>query len=195
MFLTAIGALFANGGGDCPEPSIGALIRAIRASERGSPIFVYTDADASDPGRISEALALIGQTGVRVTYVLTGTCFFGRKRSAESSQLDTEQFSMKQHGLAMRSRRQLVDDLYTLIAAMSGGQVLNVNENDISELSSLISFSLMQALTTIFFRMSTITPGSFNFPVDETVSQFLISVNGAGITVSVTTPQGEIYMC
>ena len=191
--MNAIGnlRLAANGGGDCPEPSIGALIRAIRASERGSSIFVYTDADASDPGRLAEAQALIRETRVTVNYVLTGRCF-KRKRSAEGSQFDTEQYNVKRH--RMRWRRQTVDDLYTLIATTSGGQVLNIDENDISELSSLISFSLMQALTTIFYRMSSVAIGSFNFPVDESVSQVLIAVNGVGIGVTVTTPQGEIVL-
>ena len=189
-FLNGIGSLRASGGGDCPEPSIGALIRAIRASEPGSPIFVYTDADASDPGREPEALALIGETGVRVTYVLTGVCSFGRKRSAEGSQQDTEQYDPKQHHV--RLPRQAVDDVYTLIAAISGGQVLNVDQFEISQLSPLISFSLMQSIVTIFYRTSSITPGSYNFAVDESVSEVLISVNGVGITVTnVIAPGGE----
>ena len=189
--MNAIGTLRADGGGDCPEPSIGALIRAIRASERGSSIFVYTDADASDPDQLAEAQALIKKTGVRVNYVLTGTCSF-RKRSAEGSQFDTEKYTIKRH--RNRWTRQAVDGLYTLIAATSGGQILNVDENNISELSSLISFSLMQALTTVFYRMSSVAAGPFNFAVDETVSQVLIAVNGAGIGVTVTTPQGEIVL-
>ena len=187
--MNAIGNLTATGGAYCPEPSIGALIRAIRASEHGSSIFVYTDADASDPDHSAEAQALIRKTGVRVNYILTGTCS-KRKRSAKGSQFVTEHYNAKRH--RKRSMRQTVDDLYTLIAATSGGQVLNVDENNISELSSLISFSLMQALATIFYRMGSVMPGPFNFPVDETVSQILIAVNGAGITVTVTTPQGEI---
>ena len=189
-FLNEIGNLRADGGGDCPEPSIGALIRAVKASDRGSPIYVYTDADASDPGRSAEAQALISKAAVRVNYVLTGSCFFGRKRSAEGSQLDTERYSVKQHHT--RRKRQTIDDLYTLISATSGGQILNVNENNIDELSSLISFSLMQALTTVFYRMSSVATGSFNFPVDETVSQVLITVNGGNVAFTVTTPQGEI---
>lgn len=161
QFLNAIGSLSASGGANCPEPSIGALIRAIRASEQGSPIFLYTDADALDPGRVPEALALIRETGVRVTFVLTGVC--GGQ----------------------------IDDAYTLIAAISGGQVLNVDQFDISQLSPLISFSLMQSIVTIFFRTSSITPGTYNFAVDESVSELLISVNGVGITATVTAPGGE----
>ena len=190
-FLNEIGSLVAVGGGDCPEPSIGALIRAIMASERGSPIFVYTDADASDPGRAPEALALMRQTGVRVTYVLTGVCIiFGRKRSTEGSQQDMEQYNTKH----MRLPRQVVDDVYILIAAISGGQVLNVDQFDISELSPLISFSVMQSTVTIIYRVSSITPGSYDFAVDESVSQVLISVNGIGITVSVITPGGKLEL-
>lgn len=162
QFLNAIGSLSASGGGNCPEPSIGALIRAIRASEQGSPIFLYTDADALDPSRVPEALALIRETGIRVTFVLTGVC-----------------------------GGQVIDDAYTLISAISGGQVLNVDQFDISQLSSLISFSLMQSIVNIFFRTSSITPGTYSFAVDESVSEVLISVNGVGITATVTAPGGE----
>jgi hypothetical protein len=186
-FLNAIGNLSADGGGDCPEPSIGALIRAVKASERGSPIYVYTDAEASDPGRSAEAQALISKAAVRVNYVLTGSCF-GQKRSAEGSQLDTERYSVKQH--RMRWKRQTIDDLYTLIAATSGGQV-HVNESDFLELTDMTSFSLMQALTTVFYRMSLVTGGLFNFPVDETVSKILVTING-GAGFDLTTPQGRI---
>ena len=72
--INAIGNLTAVGGGDCPEPSIGALIRAIRASERGSPIYVFTDASASDEDQRAEVQALIIEKGVRVNYGLTQGC-------------------------------------------------------------------------------------------------------------------------
>ena len=186
-FLNGIRGLRARGGFDCPEPSIGAVIRAIRESERGSPIFVYTDADASDPGRLAELRALIRRNRNRVNYVLTGNCF-GRKRSA--GQHDTEQHDMEQYLSNMRSPRQ-VEDLYSLIAAISGGLVLNVDEFEISGLSSFISFSLLQATTTIFYRTSSIRPGIYDFPVDETISRILIAVNGRDLMVTVTTPEGE----
>ena len=93
----------------------------------------------------------------------------------------------------MRLPRQAVDDVYTLIAAISGGQVLNVDQFEISQLSPLISFSLMQSIVTIFYRTSSITPGSYNLAVDESVSEVLISINGIGITVTnVTAPGGEL---
>ena len=76
-FLSGIASLHANGGGDTPEPSVGALIRAIRASEEGSPIYVFTDAGAKDAYRIREAQALIAQKLVTVTFALVS---FARKR-------------------------------------------------------------------------------------------------------------------
>ena len=47
-FLGNISSLVADGGGDTPEPSIGATIRAVQASETDSPVYVFTDAAASD---------------------------------------------------------------------------------------------------------------------------------------------------
>ena len=96
-FLNAVGQLNAEGGaGDCPEPSIGALIRAIRASEPNSPIYVYTDAPPSDPNRLAEAQALISEKGVTVNYGLTDGCSKKRKRSLQQSNQDYSQVEKRQ---------------------------------------------------------------------------------------------------
>ena len=48
-FVTAIQNLVASGGGDCPELSFTGMIGALKAGPKlGSPMFVFTDAGASD---------------------------------------------------------------------------------------------------------------------------------------------------
>ena len=48
-FSNAIGRLPARAGGDCPEYSMRGILNAIEAGPRyGSPMFVFTDADAKD---------------------------------------------------------------------------------------------------------------------------------------------------
>ena len=183
-FLNAIGELIPQGGGDCPEPSIGALIRAIRASEPNSPIYVYTDAGPSDPNRLPEAEALISEKGVTVSYGLTDGCSRKRKRSLQQSNQDYSQVEKRQTSSDS-------ENVYQFLAALSGGQVLNLQPTDIGDLSSLISFSAARTYTTIFYRSGPL-PGtySFLFPVDETATAVLLSINGRSIQVNVRNPQG-----
>ncbi|KAI6655535.1 Von Willebrand factor A domain-containing protein 7-like [Oopsacas minuta] len=164
-FLNSIALLTANGGGgDCPEPSVGATIRAILASEPGSPVFVFTDADASDEYRQTEILALISDTRVTVSYILTAGCS-RRKRSenGQSDHIDHEQ----------RRRRSTPSDLYSYIAAFSGGQVLTVDTDSISELSSIIFLSSDRSFTQILHNSGT-----------------TITLNGLSITNTIRAPDG-----
>ena len=89
MFLHEIANLTADGGGDEPEPTIGALIRAIKASEEGSPIIVFTDAEASDPELLPDAQDLIIQKSVTVTFALVDV--LRKKRSGNDTYEETRQ--------------------------------------------------------------------------------------------------------
>ena len=183
-FLNAVEQLNADGGGDCAEPSIGALIRAIRASEPNSPIYVYTDAPPSDPNRLAEAQALISEKGVTVNYGLTDGCSKKRKRSLQ-------RYHQPYSQVEKRQTSSNSENVYPFLAALSGGQVLNLQPTDIGDLSSLISFSTARTYTTIFYK-SGVLPGiyRFFFPVDETATAVLLSINGRSIQVNVRNPQG-----
>lgn len=183
QFLNRIADLVADGGGDTPEPSIGALIRAIESSEPGSPIYVFTDAPASDSYRFNEAIALISRKEVTVSFALVNSL---RKRS-----LDTQQ-TYETHS---RSKRQTVEaDVYEQLAQFSGGQVLNIRTHEISDLASLVGFSARQSRSTIF-RRSGVYFGrvEYSFPMDSFTSEAIISINGQNIAVSITSPQGQLY--
>ena len=183
-FLNAIEQLIPQGGGDCPEPSIGALIRAVRASEPNSPIYVYTDAPPSDPNRLAEAEALISEKGVTVSYGLTDGCRGKRKRSLQQYNQDHRHVEKRQTGSDS-------ENVYQFLAALSGGQVLNLQPTDIGNLSSLISFSAARTYTTIFYKSGPLFGTySFRFPVDETATAVLLSINGRSIEVTVRNPQG-----
>ena len=179
VFLDGIASLTADGGGDAPEPTIGALIRAIKASEEGSPIFVFTDADASDPELLPDAQDLIIQKSVTVTFALINA--FRKKRSGNDGMQDIQN--------TYKEKRQL-DDIYNIIAAFSGGQVLNLETSDLSELGEFVGFSADQSQVTILREsgnMSTI------FHVDSFIQQVVISIDGSGggENVLVMTPTGN----
>ena len=184
--MAGIAELTATGGGDAPEPSIGATIRAIQASEPGSSVFVYTDASASDTDRFPEAMSLILEKNIVVNFIIENS-FIG-KRSVENQQ----QYEHQPHTKWLaRTKRQIGIDVYQQIAELSGGQVLTVDTNEISELASLVSFSAIRSRRTIF-RRSSVLVGSVNhsFPVDSSIIGIMISISGQSITASVTTPLG-----
>lgn len=175
--MNEIANLTAYGGGDAPEPSIGAIIRAIRASEEGSPIFIFTDAPPSDSYRQSEAKALISQKSVSITFVYV-TSF--RKRS------NSPQFEN------FRSKRQIANNTYDALAAISGGQVLSVGTDDISRLSDLVSFFTNPERSVVVRYSGVVSdPTAYNFTVDSSIEQVIISIDGNGYLLSLTTPAGD----
>lgn len=183
QFLARIAQLIAIGGGDGPEPSIGAVIRAIEACEPGSPIYLYTDAPASDAYRLNEARSLASGKNVRIFPALVNR--LTRKRSLDDKQM---------YDNISRTKRQVGNDVYELLALYSGGQVLNVRTSDISNLASLVSFSAVQSRRTIF-RRSSVLYGTVehSIPVDSSVVEVLISINGRSIGTSVSSPQGWLH--
>ena len=175
----------ADGGGYAPEPSIGALIRAVRNSDPGTSVFLFTDAPASDEHLFNEAVALIIEKQVNVIFALINTMSFRRKRALSYTQQITskEQTRMK--------RQSGASDVYEQIAMLSGGQVLNIDTNDISEIGSLVSFSAIQG-RTIIFRKSGVTNATEEhfFPVDIFCAEVIISISGDSIVTSVYAPGG-----
>ena len=74
-FVKAIQALSANGGGDCPELTIRAMINALEESPRwGSPMYVFTDATAKDDtaDNLDELEYLAKDFGVTINFFTTG---------------------------------------------------------------------------------------------------------------------------
>ena len=181
VFLSGIASLNANGGGDTPEPSIGALIRAIKASKEGSPIFVFTDAPASDSYRLQEAQALIAQKSVTVTFALIDL----RRRRSANDHMQVGQFE--------ETKRQ-ADETYETIATFSGGQVLNLGTSDLSDLGELVRFSADQERVVIFRETGAMDLVK-TFDIDNSIEQAIISINGYGLGISLTSPSGKTYLC
>ena len=157
----------------------------MEVSEAGSPIYVFTDAPASDEHRINEARSLILRKNVRVSFALVNAGF--KKRSLDNQQ--------KPYQIKPRNRRQVGDDVYEQLAALSGGQFLSVRTSEISELAALVSFSAVRSRRSIF-RRSDVLRGTVehSIPVDSSVFDVTISINGQGISVTVLTPQGQVQL-
>lgn len=176
-FINLIGGLTANGGGTCPEPSINATIRAAVHSQQGSSIFIFTDAPPRDPDLIPELEALVRKKSLRLFYALTLGCSGRRKREMQQ-----------------RQRRQDVNnDPYGFLAMVSGGQVFNVNEGDISELYPIVTASIQPSSLTIFHRAGDAGfSGVLNVSVDSTITELVVRISAGSLSsIALSTPQGE----
>jgi len=72
--LVQVNALSANGGGDCPEVSVTAILRAINAAKFGSRIHVFTDASSKDGSLKNSVKAAAKTKEIFVNFALTGSC-------------------------------------------------------------------------------------------------------------------------
>ena len=183
-FLGNISSLVADGGGDTPEPSIGATIRAVQASEPDSPVYVFTDAGASDGNRRNELQTLLGTKNTPIFFALVNINN-RRKRFVDAGT-----------GKRTRVRRASASDLslYEDLARFSGGQVLNVQTSDISELATQISFSAFQNPHTVLYKSGSgsLTTNTYLVPLDSSVQRALITISGTSISsVVISSPQGK----
>lgn len=66
-FQNALDDLYADGGGDCPEASVGGIKKALEVSWPNSFIFVFTDAPPKDVELQDEVIDLVQATKSRVS--------------------------------------------------------------------------------------------------------------------------------
>ena len=62
------------GGGDCPEPSMAALLKAIEVSPENSRIYLFTDASAKDIDKAPEVLRQAAAKNILITFSVSGSC-------------------------------------------------------------------------------------------------------------------------
>jgi subtilisin-like proprotein convertase family protein len=169
VMTSAVNALTANAGGDCPEPVNAALLRAFGEITTGGDILMFTDARPSDPTLTFAVGSFARSSGIRLTSVFSGA---------------NDTFGCP-----------FLDSRFSTMSFDTGGQFFSLDPSEAGLISHLGHFLAVPNQVDLFSRIgvrSTVDQ-IFNVPIDSTMPRMILSVTGTGATnIVVRRPDNSV---
>jgi hypothetical protein len=136
IMINEIRSLFADGGGDCPEPAFAAIIKGLERLDNGGRLSVWTDANSSDGALLLDtAIDLAKRKNITVDVIATDDC------------------------------EGVPDDFFESLTAHTGGQVFYVNANEGVLLAGLWELGIGPSMTDLAYYRRMLSDDSMLIPI------------------------------